>query len=42
MGKAMITGCDESSTCGVKTEFMNMESLKWSRGPDYPFCKDGE
>ena len=39
-GKALVTGCsglDGSSTCYVKTELMDMNSLKWSNGPDYPF-----
>jgi len=36
-GKALTTGCDKSSDCDVKTEMMDMNSLTWSVGPDYPF-----
>ena len=34
-GKALTTGCDNSSSCSAKTELMNMETLEWSNGPDY-------
>ena len=37
MGKAFVTGCD-GQECGVKTEFMDMTTLQWSNGPDYPFA----
>ena len=37
MGKAFVTGCD-GQECGVKTEFMDMTTLEWSNGPDYPFA----
>ena len=33
--KALTTGCDSDSSCYVKTELMNMETLQWSNGPDY-------
>ena len=36
-GKAFTTGCGDSSTCGSKTELMDMNTLSWSAGPDYPF-----
>ena len=36
-GWAMTTGCQDSPTCYVKTEFMDLNTLKWSDGPDYPF-----
>ena len=36
--KALTTGCNESSSCPVKTELMNMETLEWSNGPDFPFA----
>ena len=36
--KALTTGCDDNSSCAVKTELMNMETLQWSTGPDYPFA----
>ena len=39
--KALTTGCqygtvNAESEC-VKTELLNMETLQWSDGPDYPF-----
>ena len=37
-GKALTTGCaDHSLGCGLKTELMDMNTLTWSPGPDYPF-----
>ena len=39
-GKALTTGCDVASTCGVKTELMDMDTLTWSIGPDYPFTSE--
>ena len=36
-GKALTTGCSENSGCGVKTELMDMNTLTWSDGPDFPF-----
>ena len=37
-GKALTTGCGGGSpSCEVKTELMNMTTLQWSDGPDYPF-----
>ena len=36
--KALTTGCGFSSSCEVKTELMNMETLEWSNGPDFPFA----
>ena len=39
MGKALTTGCNESSKgCGIKTEIMDMTTLRWSDGPDYPYA----
>ena len=35
-GKALTTGC-WSNLCAVKTELMDMETLSWSAGPNYPF-----
>ena len=35
-GKALTTGCGGGS-CAVKTELMDMETLSWSAGPNYPF-----
>ena len=42
LGKALTTGCNGDSLsddrlCGVKTELMDMNTLTWSAGPDYPF-----
>ena len=37
-GMALTTGCnDDWNVCGVKTELMDMTTLKWTDGPDYPF-----
>ena len=37
-GKALTTGCNNSNVeCSLKTEIMDMATLKWSIGPDYPF-----
>ena len=36
--KALTTGCDDqNSDCDIKTELMDMNTLSWSSGPDYPF-----
>ena len=37
MGKAFVTG-HEGQEYGVKTELMDMATLEWSNGPDYPFA----
>ena len=37
IGTALTTGCYDSSRCYVKTELMDMQTLKWTDGPDYPF-----
>ena len=39
MGKALTTGCGQDTDCGIKTEIMDMSTLQWSNGPDYPFTK---
>ena len=39
-GKALTTGCYGNQKCGVKTELMDMNTLTWSAGPDYPFIRD--
>ena len=36
-GKALTSGCGENSDCSVKTELMNMDTLTWNDGPDFPF-----
>ena len=42
LGKALTTGCFAYSgdSCNVKTELMDMETLTWSSGPDYPFTSE--
>ena len=35
--RALTTGCNTSNECYVKTELLNMETLQWSDGPDFPF-----
>ena len=41
LGKALTTGCgvNDSIGCGVETELMDMNTLTWSRGPDFPFTR---
>ena len=37
-GNALTTGCYYmNSDCSFKTEIMDMATLEWSDGPDYPF-----
>ena len=39
LGKALTTGCGGSGpACYVKTELMDMNTLTWSSGPEYPFA----
>ena len=46
-GKALTTGCQSYNknnglgkwACGVKTELMDMHSLEWSEGPEFPWGK---
>ena len=38
-GKALTTGCNENTGCGVKTELMDMNTLTWSDGLDFPFSE---
>ena len=40
LGKALTTGCNYYSGCEVKTELMDMNTLSWSAGPDYPFTSE--
>ena len=38
-GKAFTTGCRyEGCTSYVATELLDMTTMKWSDGPDYPFA----
>ena len=40
MGQALTTGCfswTSDANCYIKTELMDMTTLTWSDGPDYPF-----
>ena len=34
-GKALAVGCQNSNGCGSKTELFDMNTLKWSDGPDF-------
>ena len=36
LGKALTTGCNNDPECFTKTELMDMYTLTWSRGPDFP------
>ena len=36
-GNALSTGCNvNNAKCSLKTEIMDMTTLKWSDGPNYP------
>ena len=43
-GHALTTGCQpveneiSRSLCKFKTELLNMATMIWSKGPDYPFA----
>ena len=38
-GKAFTTGCNwEGCTSKVATEILDMTTMKWSDGPNYPFA----
>ena len=38
-GKALTTGCySQGCTRRVETELLDMTTMKWSDGPDYPFA----
>ena len=41
-GKALTTGCGNmmGEECGVQTELMDMTTLTWSAGPDYPYTSE--
>ena len=36
-GKALTTGCQEYDNCSVATEILDMHTLQWQNGTDYPF-----
>ena len=36
-GKALTSGCNSFGDCKFKTELLDMNTLRWSDGPDYPF-----
>ena len=37
-GNGLTTGCDSNNAaCSFKTEILNMTTLEWSDGPNYPF-----
>ena len=36
-GKALTAGCNSFDVCSFKTELLDMETLRWSDGRDYPF-----
>ena len=36
-GKALTTGCNGYGECSFKTEFLDMTTLRWSEGPEFPF-----
>ena len=36
-GRALTTGCNGYGECSFKTEFLDMTTLRWSAGTDFPF-----
>ena len=36
-GKALTTGCNGYGDCSFKTELLDMTTLRWSEGQDFPF-----
>ena len=36
--KGLVTGCSSDKICGIKTEIIDMTTLKWSSRPDYTFA----
>ena len=36
-GKALTTGCQSDDDCSTKTELLDMNTLQWQNGTDYPF-----
>ena len=38
-GKALAVGCLDSNTdCSFATELFDLNTMKWSDGPDFPFA----
>ena len=36
-GSALTTGCSTGGSCGIRTESMDMTTLKWSDAADFPY-----
>ena len=36
-GSALTTGCSTGGSCGIRTESMDMTTLKWSDEADFPY-----
>ena len=36
-GKALAVGCSSISDCSFATELFDLNTMKWSDGPDFPF-----
>ena len=36
-GQALTTGCSTSGACGLRTEIMDMDRMRWSDEEDYPY-----
>ena len=36
-GQALTTGCSTSGACGLRTEIMDMDKMRWSDEDDYPY-----
>ena len=36
-GQALTTGCSKGDGCGLRTEIMDMDKMRWSDEDDYPY-----
>ena len=36
-GQALVTGCGTGGACGLRTEIMDMDKMRWSDEDDYPY-----
>ena len=37
-GEALVTGCSTGGDCGLRTEMMDMDRMRWSDEDDYPYA----
>ena len=39
-GQALTTGCHRGGDCNLKTELLDIRTMTWSEGKDYPFTDE--